>query len=352
MKPTIYALPPRLTHSPYVTHLHNALADRYTIYTGSLWQALREMVMKRDLCIFHIHFFDEIIQRPRWLWAWIRMIGFVALLMFLRWRGVHILWTVHNLRPHTCWHEDIAHKSVQHVINQCHAVTCHHHVTRQQLLNTFSVQIPITVVPHGHAESPFGPLLSRQLARQQLGLADDVLMFLCLGMIRPYKGIETAIAAMVQIPQAHLIIAGAASDKQYLSLIHRQTATQANITVKPYFLPDSEAALYLAACDALILPYRAITTSGMLMNAQAAGVVCVVPNLPSLAEQVQDGMNGFVYSAGMIDSLADTLVRVIQHPQRDTIGIRAKASVQAHTWSHVAQQFHAVYARFFDVTAH
>jgi beta-1,4-mannosyltransferase len=352
MKPTIYALPPRLTHSPYLTHLHNALADRYTIYAGSLWQALREMVMKRDLCIFHIHFFDEIIQRPRWLWAWIRMIGFVALLMFLRWRGVHILWTVHNLRPHTCWHEDIAHKSVQHIINQCHAVTCHHHVTRAQLLADYRVTIPITVIPHGHTEQPFGPLLSRHHARIELGLAQDIPVFVFLGMIRPYKGIDTAIAAMASIPQAHIIIAGLPADKQYLSQIHRQTASMTNVTVKPYFLPDHEAALYLAACDALLLPYRAITTSGMLVNAQAAGVVCVVPDLPALAEQVQDGVNGFVYKAGSVDDLAHTLTRLLAHPQRDTIGIRAKASVQAYTWSHVAQQFHAVYARFFDVTAH
>lgn len=351
MKPTIYSLPPHLTHSPYLAHLHDALADRYDIYDGSLWHALGQMVLKRDLCIFHIHFFDEIIQRPHWLWTWLRMIGFVAILMFLRWRGVHLIWTVHNLRPHSCWHEDIAYKSVQHVINQCHAVTCHHHVTRQYMLDTYSIHIPVTVIPHGHTEQPFGPLLSREHARQQLGLALDIPIFLCLGMIRPYKGFDTAVAAMANLPQAHLIIAGAPMDKQYLSLIHRHTATQTNVTVKPYFLPEHEAALYLAACDALVLPYRTITTSGMLVNAHAAGIICVVPDLPSLAEQVQDEVNGFVYHAGNIDDLVATLKRTIQHPQRDTIGVRAKLYGRAHTWDQIARQFHAVYGRFFDVTA-
>jgi beta-1,4-mannosyltransferase len=352
MKPTIYALPPRLNHSPYLAHLHDALSDRYDIYAGSLRRALWHMVGKRDLCIFHIHLFDEIIQRPLWLWSWLRMVGFIAILMFLRWRGVHLVWTVHNLRPHICWHEDIAQRTVQHVINQCHALTCHHHVTRQQLLTNYHVNSPITVVPHGHLDQPFGPLMSRQHARIQLGLDQDIPVFVFLGMIRPYKGIDTAIAALVHVPQAHIIIAGLPADKQYLSQIHRQTASMTNVTVKPYFLPDDEAALYLAACDALLLPYRAITTSGMLVNAQASGIVCVVPDLPPLAEQVQDGINGFVYKSGSVDDLAHTLTRVIAHPQRDTIGIHAKHQLQDHTWDNVAQQFHLVYTRFFDVTAH
>lgn len=352
MKPTIYALPPRLSHSPYLRHLHEALADRYEIYDGSFGRALFEMARKRDLCIFHIHLFDEIIQRPRWLWSWCRMVGFVALLMFLRWRGVHLLWTVHNLRPHICWHTDIAHKTVQHVIHQCHAITCHHHVTRQQILDTYHVDVPVTVIRHGHTEQPFGRLLSRQYARIQLGLDQEIPVFVFLGMIRPYKGIDTVIAAMAQIPQAHLIIAGLPHDKQYLSLLHRQTAHMTNVSIKPYFLPDHEAAIYLAACDALVLPYRTITTSGMLVNAQAAGIVCVVPDLPALAEQVTDGVNGFVYQAGSIDALATTLTRVMNHPQRDTIGIRAQQHVRADTWEQIAQQFHLVYVRFFDVTAH
>lgn len=351
MKPTIYALPPTLTHSTYLAHLHEALSDRYDIYDGSLRGAFWQMIRKRDLCIFHIHLFDEIIQRPSWIWSWLRMIGFVAVLMCIRWRGVHILWTVHNLTPHRCWHLDIAHKTVQHVINQCHAITCHHHVTRQQILDTYQVHVPVTVIPHGHLAEPFGPLLSRQYARIELGLAQDTPVFVFLGMIRPYKGIDTAIAAMHTLPQAHIIIAGVPTDKQYLSQIHRQTASMSNVTIKPYFLPDSEAALYLAACDALLLPYRAITTSGMLVNAQASGVVCVVPDLPPLTEQVHDGVTGFVYKSGSVDDLARTLMRLLVHPQRDTIGIRAKQQLSTHTWDNIATQFHLVYTRFFDVTA-
>jgi glycosyltransferase involved in cell wall biosynthesis len=352
MKPTIYSLPPRLTDNPYITHLHEALADRYDIHVGSLWHALWSMLRRPQLAIFHIHLFDEIIQRPQWFWAWVRMVFFVALLMILRWRGVHILWTVHNLRPHTCWHDDIAHKSVQHVINQSHALTCHHEVTRQHILTKYHVTIPISVVPHGHTPQPFGPLMSRHQARLHLGLDQEMPLFLCLGMIRPYKGIDTLIEAMHALPQAHVIIAGLPSDKHYLSRIHHQTAGHANISVKPYYLPDHEAAIYLSACDGLVLPYRAITTSGMLVHAQAAGVVCVVPDLPPLAEQVQDGVNGFVYAAGSVDDLVNTLKRLIAHPQRDTIGLRARSQLQSHTWEHVAKQMHIVYARFFDVTAH
>jgi len=88
-----------------------------------------------------------------------------------------------------------------------------------------------------------------------------------------------------------------------------------------------------------VLPYRSITTSGMLVAAQAAGIVCVVPNLPPLLEQVRDGVTGFVFHADNSNSLIHTIERALANPNRSQIGSAAQRALANHTWSQVGQQF-------------
>ncbi|MEY2846751.1 MAG: hypothetical protein RL076_2297 [Chloroflexota bacterium] len=336
---TIYPFPPQLNHNPYLDDLYGELAHTFTVDRRSPRRSLLALIVGRGPRILHLHFFDAIIQRHNKVATWMRSIAWIALLMFLRWRGVTIVWTVHNALPHECPHPAIATRTVAHVLAQCHAVSVHHHATRTLLMEQYAPRVPIHVIPHGHNVQPFGAMPSRTDARYQLGLPADKPVLLYMGMIRRYKGLETLIEAMALLPHMHLIIAGFAADTDYLSEIHRHTARRINVTIRPRFLPDHEAAVYLAACDMLILPYRAITTSGMLVNAQAAGIICVVPNLPPLLEQVRDAVSGFVYPAENSSALAQTIERAMHHPERTSIAAHAQRQLAGHTWPQVAQLF-------------
>ncbi|MFM2308689.1 MAG: hypothetical protein RLY87_809 [Chloroflexota bacterium] len=339
----IYPFPPRLTQSPYLDALYAEFPATVHIDRRSPRRSLWRMVFGRGQRLFHVHFFDAVVQHPNRMLCWVRSLCWVLLLAFIRARGVRIVWTVHNLQPHECYHPDIAQRTIGRVIRQCHALTVHHHCTKVLIQNTYQGTPNIHIIAHGHAREPFGPLPSRSSARASLGLDSDVPVFLYLGMIRRYKGLEGIIEAMSLLPQTLLIIAGHPGDKTYLSEIHQRTARSINISLHPRFLSDAEAARYLAACDGLVLPYTEITTSGMLVAAQASGVVCVVPNLPPLVEQVRDGVDGFVYLHGNTQSLVAALERLIASPDRDAIGRRAKASLSGNTWPVVASQFHALF---------
>ena len=340
---TIYPFPPQLNYSPYLDDLYAELAHTFTIDRQSPRRSIPRLIMRGGPHILHIHFFEALIQRPNRISTWIRFVAWIALLMLLRWRGITIIWTVHNLLPHECPHPDIATRTVAHVLKQCHAVTVHHHVTRAAIVEQYHPTVTIHVIPHGHRQYPFGIMPTRHAARQELGLHADKPIILYMGMIRRYKGLETLIDAMAALPHMHLIIAGLPADAEYLSEIHRHTARRINVTIRPRFLPDAEAAIYLAASDMLVLPYHAITTSGMLVNAQAAGVICVVPNLPPLLEQVRDEVSGFVYHAADSHSLAATIERALVHPNRAHIAAYASQQLADHTWAHIAP----LYVRLF-----
>ena len=339
----IYPFPPRLTQSPYLDALYAQLPIDAHVDRRSPRRYFWRMLLRRGQRLFHLHFFDAVVQHPNRVVCWLRSTAWVLLLMLVRACGVRIVWTVHNLQPHECFHPDIATRTVGRVIRQCHALTVHHHCTKQRIQKEYQGVPSIHVIPHGHADEPFGPLPSRAGARASLGLDQEVPVFLYMGMIRRYKGLELLIEAMPLLPQTMLIIAGHPADKQYLSEIHQRTARSINISLHPRYMSDSEAARYVAACDGMILPYTQITTSGMLVAAMAAGIVCVVPNLPPLIEQVRDGENGFVYLHGNAPSLIAAMERVIATPRRDVIGHHARASLAAHTWPHVAGLFHALF---------
>ena len=341
---TVYPLPPQLTYSPYLDALYAACdPQEFIIDRRSPRRSVLTMLFRAHPRILHLHFFDAIIQRPSKFVTWLRMVAWIMLLMLLRWRGVKIVWTAHNIEPHECYHPNLAQRTIHHLLKQCHAVTVHHHATKRALLELYGERAPITVIPHGHAVRPFGQLPSRHTARQQLGFDTDTPVFLYLGLIRRYKGIEQLIDAMELLPHVHMVVAGHPSDRVYLSELHQMTARRINVTLRPRFLPDQEAAQYLAACNALILPYRQITTSGMLVAAQSAGITCIVPNLPPLLEQVKDGVTGFVYHAEHTNSLIQAIERCLESEGTEKIGAQARASLAKHTWPHIAQQFMRLY---------
>ncbi len=345
----IYPFPPRLAYSPYLDALYAAFPDDAVVDRRSPRRSLWRMVFRRGQRLFHLHFFDAVVQHPNAILCWLRATGWILLLAFFRVIGVRIVWTVHNLQPHECYHPAIATRTIGRVIRLCHALTVHHHSTKVRIQQEYSFAPTIHVIPHGHAEEPFGPLPTRASARAQLGLDAELPTFLYLGMIRRYKGLELLIEAMQLLPQTLLIIAGHPGDKGYLSEIHQRTARSINISLHPRFLADAEVARYLAACDAVVLPYTEITTSGMLVAAQAAGVVCVVPNLAPLIEQVRDGETGYVYLQGNAASLVTTLERLIATPQREIIGRNARTALRSHTWPQVAAQFHALFVSVLRV---
>jgi beta-1,4-mannosyltransferase len=339
----IYPFPPRLAQSPYLDALYAEFPSTDRIDRRSPRRAIWRMLFGRGQRLFHLHFFDALVQHPHRIVCWFRSLGWILLLAFIRACGVRIVWTVHNLQPHECYHPSIAMRTIGSVIRQCHALTVHHHSTKASIQKRYPHARNIHVIAHGHASEPFGPLPTRNSARTSLGLDAELPVFLYLGMIRRYKGLEGLIEAMALLPQTLLIIAGHPGDKAYLSEIHQRSARSINISLHPRFMADAEAARYLAACDGVVLPYTEITTSGMLVAAQAAGVVCVVPNLPPLIEQVRDGVNGFVYLHGNTTSLVAAMERLISAPNRDEIGRNARTAIATHTWPTVANQFRSVF---------
>lgn len=72
-----------------------------------------------------------------------------------------------------------------------------------------------------------------------------------------------------------------------------------------------DIALLYSENDIYISAARSDGVSVSLLEAMAAGMICIVTNFPSNLEIIQSGINGFTFTNGDIQSLSETIQRVV-----------------------------------------
>lgn len=144
----------------------------------------------------------------------------------------------------------------------------------------------------------------------------DEPVFLFLGRLVPYKGLEVLLQALTQVP-GRLWVAGSGP----MAAAIRQKAFSLGLDGRVEFLgniSEEEKWRRLAACDALVLPSltRAEAFGIVLLEAMASGKPVVVSDLKSgVRLLVQDGINGFRVPPGDPQALAAALTRLAANPE-------------------------------------
>ena len=153
---------------------------------------------------------------------------------------------------------------------------------------------PAIFSPHPMFEH-FGQRLERSEACSKLGLDASKRYLLFFGLIRDYKGLDILLEAFEKVADdgVRLLVAGEFyNDKeQYRALLERLGN---RVVLHDHFIPDAEVASYFSVADALVLPYRTATQSGVTQIAYNFSVPMVVTRVGGLPEIVADGKVGFV----------------------------------------------------------
>jgi glycosyltransferase involved in cell wall biosynthesis len=132
--------------------------------------------------------------------------------------------------------------------------------------------------------------------------ADDGATVLALGVIRPYKGLADAIAAIERLPDARLLVAG--DPAMPLDGLREAPRTEWRLG----YLPQAELERALGEATVAVFPYRAeLDQSGAMLQALGAGVPVVAYDVGGLAEPVERFGAGRVVPAGDVDALAEAL---------------------------------------------
>ncbi len=144
----------------------------------------------------------------------------------------------------------------------------------------------------------YGEPLEQARAKTQLGWSDDTKYLLFFGLVRAYKGIDLLIEAMslTQTTQKYKVyIAGEFYEdrKKYDALIEKYQLTD-QIIIRDEYLPNEEVPKVFCAADAIILPYKTATQSGVVPIALHFERPVIVTRVGSLAEKIEK------YNLGLI----------------------------------------------------
>jgi glycosyltransferase involved in cell wall biosynthesis len=249
--------------------------------------------------------------------------GWRVELAFLRWcrrRGVKIVHTVHNLLPHLTkpFHESL-YTELYHMAD---ALICHDDETAGEVCRKFNIsRSRIHVAPHGPL---FGevPEVSPVECRKVLGLKSDSRIFLALGVLAHYKGLDVLLEAWADLirstrsrPLPVLVIAGngPAAEKGALEeLAGRLGLNRETLRLEFRYIPASQIPLYQHAADVLLYPYRNITTSGALLTGLNYCKPIVASQLPPFRDYLFSGENAILVPPGDRGELAQALQTMME----------------------------------------
>jgi glycosyltransferase involved in cell wall biosynthesis len=163
------------------------------------------------------------------------------------------------------------------------------------------------VIPH--------PVFRRELTEP----ADGTVLF--FGIIRPYRGLDDAVAASERAG-ARLIVAGDPATR---------VERRAGVDYRLGYLSEEEVDGVHAEATVAVFPYRPeLDQSGSLLRALGSGVPAVVYDVGGLAEPVERFGAGLVVPAGDVEALAEALRRVLDDPAPYRAG--AERAREELTW--------------------
>ena len=173
--------------------------------------------------------------------------------------------------------------------------------------------------------------------RSDVVRADDGCTALALGLIRPYKGTEDAVDAVLRADGSRLLVVG--DPRVDLTELRRRAGERAEWRLG--FHPASEIRRALSEATVALFPYRAeIDVSGALLQVLGAGVPAIVYDIGGLGEIVGAYGAGAVVEPDDVDAMAtalrtllddtDALVAAREGAERVRDALTWEASAAAH----------------------
>jgi glycosyltransferase involved in cell wall biosynthesis len=222
---------------------------------------------------------------------------------------------------------------------------------RDRLLIGYAVDAAkVTVIPHGAADRAGSPAGSRSHPH-----------LLTWGLLGPGKGIEWALRAVALLedldPHPTYTIAGRTHPKvldlhgeAYRAGLHRlgaQLGISTRVHYDPVYRDETSLSRLIRSADVVVLPYdsREQVTSGVLIEAVAAGIPVVATSFPHAAELLAGGP-GLLVPHKNPAALAAAIRRILTEP-----GLAASLAGRTHTltptllWPAVAARYEMVAQR-------
>jgi glycosyltransferase involved in cell wall biosynthesis len=192
--------------------------------------------------------------------------------------------------------------------------------------------------------SPEGPVAQR----------GDRPRLLCVAPLAPNQGVDVAVRALADIPEAELVIAGGPEhgrlrgDKAYRALL--RLASELNVRDRVIFhggVSDTDLPALLRSADLLVDAPTGEPFATVALEAMACGTPVVASAIGSHLDTIIDGTTGLLVPPGRPGMIAQRIRTLLASPMLlEGFGIAAVDRARArYSWDRIGQETLAIYER-------
>jgi glycosyltransferase involved in cell wall biosynthesis len=291
-------------------------------------------------------------------WMLIPPIDFFFIKIFrLMFPRVKIICTVHDVEP---LFSIIGHSYIQKCYNLMDAIICHGDFAKAKILeknSTLSYNL-IHVIPHGPIHNTLSSYTSITYAAQKnfSGAPKRKIRGLLFGELKPYKGIDVLMDALLKAPNElidnlEILVVGKAEDSTTKEILDKLELMSSCIKIIRGYVPNKMVSMYFNAADFLILPYKKITQSGVLLTGLSHGKPVLATDLGDLGNLVRDLDAGWLVPANDPSALCDALCEIIklEVSELHMLGETSKIKLfERYSWESIALKTIACYRNIYD----
>jgi D-inositol-3-phosphate glycosyltransferase len=215
-------------------------------------------------------------------------------------------------------------------------VIVHNKSSFSELMNK-GIHMPlVAVIPHGN----YAPFVN------QLPLPDNyqTINLLFFGQIKEVKGLDILLKAFAEVVNHNknykLVVAGRPWKTQvgkYEKLIN-DLELSGYVETHFRYIPDEEVEHFYAQSHIIVLPYRRIYQSGVLLLTMSYGRTAITSDLPPFSEIIEPGKNGFLFKSGSAYDLANTILNITPEQIKMTTLKATQTIRDKYNWIDIGKQ--------------
>lgn len=299
------------------------------------WSPMKMLLCRYDL--LHVHWPENVLNDRLWFRSALKVLALMMAIFWIKLLGKKIVWTAHNAVSHDGYHPKLESLFWRLFIPRLNGIIALSPESLNQVesLRRVSESTATLVVPHGNYCGVYPDSITREQARERLGLPLVGTVLLNLGLVRRYKKVERLIDVGHGRPEMHVLIAGKAAEADYEHELRELAEGQSNVHLHFKFIADEDLQLYLRASDLFVLPYDKITNSGSAILGLSYDLPVLAPDLPCFDSlQMTFGDSWVTTYSGVFSS--DTLQAY--HNHRSAVKHDPKVNWGDWEWSVIASK--------------
>ena len=323
---------PNIKKLKFYSFYNNLFSSNFKLISGIRWitGSLKSIIHARisNISFFHFHIFYINI-----------LVLFNILLVKILFGKVVV--TIHDVHSFSNQVKINFTKKIFYALTDL--ILTHNNFSKNEITKIVPKNLNIHIVPHGNY-LPFIKLEKDKLrSKKKLNLQENKKIILFFGLIKEVKGLEVLLKSLKEVVEKHkdirLLIAGKLwknDFSKYQKIIDEQKLNDYCI-LHTKFIPQSLVKHYYAASDLVVLPYKRIYQSGVLMMTLSYEKPVLVSDLPPLTEVINDDVNGYVFKSEDSENLSCKLNEIFsEHKKLSNISVQGFKEVkEKFDWNNV-----------------